>query len=40
MHNKNDEQIKENFTLANNNLFDGESFPKRCSLVEHASIKV
>lgn len=27
-------------TLANNNLFDGESFPKRCSFVEHASMNV
>jgi hypothetical protein len=27
-------------TFANNNLLDGESFPNRCSVVEHASMNV
>lgn len=27
-------------TFAKSNLFDGESFPKRCSFVEHASMNV
>lgn len=30
----------ESLTLANKSLLDGESLPSRCSVVEHASMKV